>query len=159
MNLIPFGQRASTTGLVISGFGLSAFFFSTIAHTVFPGDTSSFLLLLALGTSIPMIVGFFFIRPIPLPQEKLKGAEEEDEEGILTTLLPHPDVIEPSSESLPTQLANSTDLYGKTLFKSLEFWLLFSILSIRESSFGSRRSLDPHLYSLWNRPNVSVCPS
>ncbi|KAI0078268.1 MFS general substrate transporter [Panus rudis PR-1116 ss-1] len=63
----PDRLRATTTGLVISGFGLSAFLFSTIAHVVYPGDTSEFLLLLAIGTSLPMIWGFFFVRPIPLP--------------------------------------------------------------------------------------------
>ncbi|THH01153.1 hypothetical protein EW145_g6962 [Phellinidium pouzarii] len=63
----PDEMRASTTGLVLSGFGLSAFFFSAIAHILYPGDTSSFLLLLALGTSFPMIIGFFLVRPIPLP--------------------------------------------------------------------------------------------
>ncbi|KAF9068493.1 major facilitator superfamily domain-containing protein [Rhodocollybia butyracea] len=62
--------RGSTTGLVISGFGLSAFFFSGIAHITFPGDTSSFLLLLALGTSFPMLIGFFLVRPIPLPSSE-----------------------------------------------------------------------------------------
>ncbi|KLO13820.1 MFS general substrate transporter [Schizopora paradoxa] len=62
----PDRLRASTTGIVISGFGLSAFFFSTIAHVLYPGDTSSFLLLLALGTSIPMVIGFFFVRPMPI---------------------------------------------------------------------------------------------
>lgn len=61
-----FIQRATTTGIVISGFGLSAFFFSTIAHVLYPGDTSSFLLLLALGTSLPMVIGFFFVRPMPI---------------------------------------------------------------------------------------------
>ncbi|TDL18446.1 MFS general substrate transporter [Rickenella mellea] len=63
----PDQMRASATALVISGFGLSAFFFSTIAHLFFPGDTSALLLLLALGTSFPMIMGFFLVRPIPLP--------------------------------------------------------------------------------------------
>ncbi|KAI3610638.1 mfs transporter [Moniliophthora roreri] len=63
----PDHVRGSTTGLVISGFGLSAFFFSTLAHIVAPGNTSSFLLLLALGTSLPMLVGLFTVRPIPLP--------------------------------------------------------------------------------------------
>ena len=43
-------QRATVVGLVISGFGLSAFLFSTIAHVIFPGDTSEFLLVLAVGT-------------------------------------------------------------------------------------------------------------
>ncbi|KAJ3885821.1 major facilitator superfamily domain-containing protein [Lentinula edodes] len=63
----PDKVRGSTTGLVISGFGLSAFLFSAIAHLAFPGNTSSFLLLLSLGTSFPMLVGFIFVQPIPLP--------------------------------------------------------------------------------------------
>lgn len=148
-------QRASTTGLVISGFGLSAFFFSTVSH-FFPGDTSSFLLLLALGTSAPMIIGFFFVRPIPLPQEKLEGDDEGDEEGILTTLLHqqhHPDhtteshlldhdAIERSAESLTRREVDPLpNIYGKHLFKSFDFWLLFSILSIRKPSLLSHRKL------------------
>ncbi|KAJ3998319.1 major facilitator superfamily domain-containing protein [Lentinula boryana] len=63
----PDKVRGSTTGLVISGFGLSAFLFSAIAHLAFPGNTSSFLLLLSLGTSFPMLIGFIFVQPIPLP--------------------------------------------------------------------------------------------
>lgn len=50
--------------MVVSGFGLSAFFFSTFAHTLFPGDTGSLLLVLALGSSAPMLLGFFIVRPI-----------------------------------------------------------------------------------------------
>ncbi|KIK64712.1 hypothetical protein GYMLUDRAFT_240671 [Collybiopsis luxurians FD-317 M1] len=63
----PDKVRGSMNGLVISGFGLSAFLFSAIAHQAFPGNTSSFLLLLSLGTSFPMLIGFIFVRPIPLP--------------------------------------------------------------------------------------------
>ena len=63
----PDRLRATAVGVVISGFGLSAFFFTSLSHIFFPGDTSRFLLILALGTSLPMILGFFFIRPIPLP--------------------------------------------------------------------------------------------
>lgn len=75
------------TGLVISGFGLSAFFFSALAHLFFPGDVGSLLLLLALGTSLPMIGGYFVVRPIPLPDtnnvyEPLPdGIDERDVEG------------------------------------------------------------------------------
>ncbi|KAG8905762.1 hypothetical protein FRB99_008335 [Tulasnella sp. 403] len=61
----PDKRRATVTGLVISGFGLSAFLFSTIAHIFFPGNTSDFLLLLALGTSIPPVIGILFIRIVP----------------------------------------------------------------------------------------------
>ena len=79
-------QRATTVGLVISGFGLSAFLFSTIAHIIFPGNTSEFLVVLAVGTSLPMILGFFFVRPIPLPHteyarlgEAPDALDDEDE--------------------------------------------------------------------------------
>ncbi|KAI0771714.1 MFS general substrate transporter [Trametes elegans] len=63
----PDKTRATANGIVISGFGLSAFLFSTIAHTFFPGNTSSFLFVLAVGTALPMILGFLFVRPIPPP--------------------------------------------------------------------------------------------
>lgn len=63
-------QRATTTGIVISGFGLSAFLFSTVAHVIYPGNTSEFLLVLAIGTSLPMVLGLFLIRPIPFAQQK-----------------------------------------------------------------------------------------
>lgn len=74
-------QRATTTGLVLSGFGLSAFLFSTIAHIFYPGDTSEFLLLLAIGTSLPMVWGFFFVRPIPLPHSELTHSSLEHGHG------------------------------------------------------------------------------
>ncbi|KAJ7916308.1 major facilitator superfamily domain-containing protein [Mycena leptocephala] len=53
----PDKARGTTTGIVLSGFGLSAFFFSTLAHVLFPGDTSSFLLLLSCGTAVMAIIG------------------------------------------------------------------------------------------------------
>ncbi|KAJ7661486.1 major facilitator superfamily domain-containing protein [Mycena polygramma] len=62
----PDKARATTTGIVLSGFGLSAFFFSTLAHVLFPGNTSQFLLLLSCGTAVTSIIGFFFVRAIPL---------------------------------------------------------------------------------------------
>ncbi|KAI9566753.1 hypothetical protein HD554DRAFT_2329595 [Boletus coccyginus] len=58
--------RATTTGLVVSGIGLSAFWYSLLAHTLFPGDISALLLILALGTAIPMLVGLLIVKPIPL---------------------------------------------------------------------------------------------
>ncbi|KAI9512757.1 MFS general substrate transporter [Russula earlei] len=63
----PDHLRAMAIGFVMSGFGLSAFFFSSISHILFPGNTSDFLLVLGLGTAIPVIVGLFFVRRIPLP--------------------------------------------------------------------------------------------
>ncbi|KAH7927046.1 MFS general substrate transporter [Leucogyrophana mollusca] len=72
----PDTARATTTGLVLSGFGLSAFYFSAIAHTAFPGDTSAFLLVLSLGTAIPMLVGLLIVRPVPMPsKQSIDGME------------------------------------------------------------------------------------
>jgi hypothetical protein len=65
-------QRGTTTGLVLSGFGLSAFFFATIASLAFPGDTSALLLVLALGTAIPMLLGLVIVRQVPLPPVSTK---------------------------------------------------------------------------------------
>jgi hypothetical protein len=66
-------------GLVLSGFGLSAFFFSTLAHTFFHDDTSAFILLLAVGTSFPMLIGLWLVRPIPpsLELELLHGPKHQ----------------------------------------------------------------------------------
>lgn len=64
----PDRMRATTTSIVASGFGLSAFFFSTLAHTMFPGKTSGFLLVLSIGTSIPMLIGLATVRVVQHPE-------------------------------------------------------------------------------------------
>ncbi|EJU05967.1 MFS general substrate transporter [Dacryopinax primogenitus] len=64
--------RASATAIVLSGFGLSAFVFSTLAATLFPGETSAFLLTLALGTSTSMLIGYFTVKPVPPHHQALE---------------------------------------------------------------------------------------
>ena len=69
-------------------FGLSAFAFSILGHTLFPGDTASLLLTLSIGTSLPMVLGFFFVRPIPLPSDHEEhGSESPTEQDSHTPLL------------------------------------------------------------------------
>ncbi|KAI0820729.1 MFS general substrate transporter [Trametes gibbosa] len=80
----PDQTRATANGIVISGFGLSAFLFSTIAHAFFPGNTDSFLFMLAVGTAMPMILGFFFVRPIPPPHTDPTGRLEDGAPGTPT---------------------------------------------------------------------------
>ncbi|KAI5785085.1 major facilitator superfamily domain-containing protein [Peziza echinospora] len=60
-------HRGTATALPLSAFGLSAFFFSILSSTLFPGNTGSFLLLLSVGTSSIVFVAFFFLRIIPVP--------------------------------------------------------------------------------------------
>jgi hypothetical protein len=50
---------------VAAGYGLSAFLFATIAHTIFPGNTSGFLLVLSIGTALPMLVGLALVKVAP----------------------------------------------------------------------------------------------
>ncbi|KAF8522453.1 major facilitator superfamily domain-containing protein [Hysterangium stoloniferum] len=77
----PERLRATTVGFVLSGFGLSAFLFSSLSHLFFPGDTSSFLLFLSLGTSIPIIVSFLTVQTVP-------HAELPDTLGTTRSVLP-----------------------------------------------------------------------
>lgn len=78
----PDRARASATGLVLSGFGLSAFLFSTAARVLFPGDTTSFLTLLALGTALPQLVGLWLVKTVPF--------EEDDGSDVLFHADPDP---------------------------------------------------------------------
>ncbi|KZP07252.1 MFS general substrate transporter [Athelia psychrophila] len=107
----PDRARATTTGIVLSGFGLSAFFFSTISHTIYRGDTSSFLLLLAFGTSLPMILGFFFVRRIPLPAHDLVNTTEY---GVIEEELPEDEPESTLASGAETPLLGGEPGVGRT---------------------------------------------
>ncbi|KAJ9107002.1 hypothetical protein QFC19_002870 [Naganishia cerealis] len=72
----PSSSRATASGITLAGFGLSAFFFSSLAHAVFPGRTDAFLSLLAIGTAAGMLVGVVAVRTVPV-------VDEEEEEGYV----------------------------------------------------------------------------
>lgn len=80
----PDSIRASATGAVLAGFGLSAFLFSALGHLFWPGDSGGLLALLAVGTGGPMLFAAFIIRPVPPEGERdlgptLYGRVEQDE--------------------------------------------------------------------------------
>ncbi|GAC96745.1 hypothetical protein PHSY_004329 [Pseudozyma hubeiensis SY62] len=62
-------RRGTATALVLSGFGLSAFFYSTLSHLLFPGNTGDYLLLLAFGSMTSMLIGLGLIKIIPPIEE------------------------------------------------------------------------------------------
>ncbi|KAG5643241.1 hypothetical protein DXG03_001290 [Asterophora parasitica] len=136
----PDKARATATGIVLSGFGLSAFLFSTVSRVQFAGNTSSFILLLALGTSIPMVFGFFFVRPIPLPPidpvsgvehgESSENPEESEENRALLAQAVIPDAPVRLSRRAALSQGLLPNVYGVKLFASTDFWLLFIILSL-----------------------------
>ena len=173
---------------MISGYGLSPFVFSSLSHFFLAGNTSAFLLLLALGTSLPMIMGIFLIRPIPLPAQESSDLEVSQghlEDTVSSESEPHNSVSAPlldydfaegvysnsadriavndsesyEMEDVPShqddedaiallsaqrrgfnrdatmKFDQKPNLYGKKLWISGDFWLLFTILAIRKSSF------------------------
>ncbi|KAK8846547.1 hypothetical protein IAR55_005633 [Kwoniella newhampshirensis] len=82
----PDKTRASATGAVLAGFGLSAFLFSTVGQWLYKGDAGNLLALLAGGTGIPMLIGGLLIRPVPPEGEVGVGYErigQEEEDGGL----------------------------------------------------------------------------
>ncbi|KAI6040972.1 major facilitator superfamily domain-containing protein [Pisolithus marmoratus] len=151
----PESARATTVSLVFSGLGLSAFLYSTAANTLFPGDTSAFLLLLALATSISALVALFVVRPIPLPSTALGLRVDENEDceqppgGFFTgpdidtvcigeedSLLGSGPGYESSSTSevggarTRSKTDSSPDIHGKMLWSTPEFYLVCTIMSL-----------------------------
>ena len=158
-------QRASVTSLVVAGFGLSAFFFTTLSSTLLRSTTSTFLLVLAMGTSCLMLLGFLVVRPVSLPKQGSSQLEDSDEPALspglqhrdhsqtpllnddsikvryvrtdVTTDGEHSnsvgEVME-ATRSVPVsgqEHSTALNVYGKALLNNLDFWLLFSISSMR----------------------------
>ena len=72
----------------MAGFGLSAFFFTFLSNTLLRSTTSTFLLVLALGTSCLMLFGFLFVRPVPLPEQASPRSLEDGHDIRKPALLP-----------------------------------------------------------------------
>ena len=158
---LSLSQRGFVTGVVLSALAISAFFFSSISNIFFADDTSAFLLFLSLGTSLPMILGFFLVRPIPLPDDTCGNYEARS--SSRTRLLdpnfvegqnlhhsysvPNSDATEDASEhseninsqasklsSTITDFALLRNLEDRKIFWSGDFWLLATISSLRACS-------------------------
>ena len=54
-------HRGTATGIPLSAFGLSAFFWTTLSGIVFGDDTSGYLMLVAGGTTSLVAVGMVFL--------------------------------------------------------------------------------------------------
>ncbi|KAF9062604.1 major facilitator superfamily domain-containing protein [Rhodocollybia butyracea] len=146
----PDSLRGSALGLVVSGFGLSAFIFSFIAQHVFPGKTSYLLLTLALGSALPPLIGVFVIKPIPLSAPSIHEtvAVVTDDVDSRTPLIPPISqnafaessfasesnsswgINEVRKKSIPEDSALLQHFHGRKLFASVDFWILFCSLSL-----------------------------
>ncbi|KAI6106164.1 major facilitator superfamily domain-containing protein [Pisolithus croceorrhizus] len=154
----PEWARATTVSLVFSGLGLSAFLYSTVTNILFPGDTSAFLLLLALTTSVSALVALLVVRPVPLPPIRLDlrndghGGREHIPRGRTTpfTVVPDIDTVSVTEGDSRTPLLgvrpeygsssegtrsrskpdNSPDIHGSMLWSTPDFYLVCTIMSL-----------------------------
>ncbi|KAH9963274.1 major facilitator superfamily domain-containing protein [Russula dissimulans] len=118
----PDHLRAMAVSFVMSGFGLSAFFFSSVSHILFPGNTSDFLLVLGLGTAIPVITGLFFVRLIPLPSSEETALEVGSSNSYqpLATSADPDEFQHHDPGSIPSQFQSEEDEereYGEPMLK------------------------------------------
>ena len=105
----------------------SAFLYSTIAHAIFPGNTSGFLLTLAVGTAILMALGWLLIRPCPYPDHVTQTAIENDDHGESDEFY--------SERDYPMDKGDHTQrpcISGLALMRTGDFWILFCIISLCE---------------------------
>ncbi|KDE07679.1 hypothetical protein MVLG_02139 [Microbotryum lychnidis-dioicae p1A1 Lamole] len=135
--------RATALSLVLSGFGLSAFFYSSIWRKISPttsDPTAALLLLLALGCGASMALGAITIRrpaiiipatPAPVPPPSIvvnspsPDDSEDDADTIAAGLFPSertPLVRSNSSKSVHDEVISVS---GWGLARELDFWLLF----------------------------------
>lgn len=70
-------HRGTATAFPLSGFGLSAFLFTTVSAFFFPDDTAGLLLLLTLGTVVTVFVATIFLRLIPTTYSALSTEESQ----------------------------------------------------------------------------------
>jgi hypothetical protein len=154
----PDKTRATASGVVLAGFGLSAFTFSTIGHMLFSGDAGGLLLLLALGCSAPMLLGSLIIKEVSPKMEEgyervADGPEiifdEDNDDELYQTRpnsielsrsrspAPHPrhpynhtPIPKRRVSSLPVSTSSSPDFSPMQLITNPDFHALCAVLAI-----------------------------
>ncbi|KJX98830.1 hypothetical protein TI39_contig387g00011, partial [Zymoseptoria brevis] len=66
-------HRGTATAFPLSAFGLSAFFYTTVAAIFFPDDTSGYLYLLSFGTTSMTFLGMIFLSIVTHAEDGLGG--------------------------------------------------------------------------------------
>ncbi|KAK4054917.1 hypothetical protein OIV83_000841 [Microbotryomycetes sp. JL201] len=108
-------HRGAAVATVVAGFGLSAFLYSSLSRAVASSEsdsTSTFLLLLAFGCGISMVLGSIFVRPVlPLSGERKIGysavSTDEPVVGRSSSSRPSSPALDPVS-SKPVPLSRTS---------------------------------------------------
>jgi len=127
--------RGTAMGIVIAGYGLSAFLYATISAYISGDNTSAFLLILAIGTFGSFSITATFLTPhhlatarAPLPMSPTSRPMYRS----LSTLSAHTDDDEElehatSSSKLEQKSIRTTDVGGLGLFRQVDYWLLMLV--------------------------------
>lgn len=152
-------HRGTATAFPLAAFGLSAFFFSLTGSVLFPGNTSSFLRLLAAGTFFLTFGGFFFLHVTPenrsyhaVPNgltrsnsQQLHRTSSEDGKGNRNARSGYPARTE------------EPDIRGWRLLADTEFWQLFAIMCILAGiGLMTINNIGHDVNALWKRYNSTV---
>lgn len=116
-------HRGTATAFPLSGFGLSAFAFTMIAHFAFPDNTAHYLLMLAIGTFVMVFTGMLFLRMTPPTPSYEPIASEEGPRPAFVRKNSNPLVRTTSRHSKHSSKSGNHDEQGK----------LFSILALPAS--------------------------
>ncbi|GAA5906732.1 hypothetical protein JCM6882_003288 [Rhodosporidiobolus microsporus] len=146
-------KRAAALSVVLSGFGLSAFFYSTLSSLFLHSrssssgrdTTSDFLLLLALGCLFSMLVGLLFVRPVlhpslagpspaAPPEPRVPESAEEVEASAAVPVSPTEEVADEEEEEQP-QSSERTPLLRSQSTKSVEVRNVAGLDLLKELDF------------------------
>lgn len=137
-------SRATSLAATYAGVGLSAFLYSTVAHTFFDsGSTAGLLGLLAAGSFISMLVGQVMIgrsfSALQYNQLQYQEEEEEDDDDMselgdtaLTMSASWQSNDSRKSAEVETRVevveekADVLDISGKQLWRNIDFFILFT---------------------------------
>lgn len=78
-------HRGTATAFPLAAYGLSAFFFSSIAAAAFHDDTGSFLMLLAIAPGTIALISTFFIKTFPpSAYHSVRRSERPESTGVIS---------------------------------------------------------------------------
>ena len=128
-------SRGLAFGIVVAAYGLSAFFYSSIAAWLVADDTQAFLVILAAGTFISLFGSGLFLTPdliqtayAPLPSSPTSSQPLYRTRSTSTSAEERP--IESPTEDLEQEVEDkmearrNTDLGGISLLKVNDYWAL-----------------------------------
>ncbi|GAA5866610.1 hypothetical protein JCM8547_005475 [Rhodosporidiobolus lusitaniae] len=128
-------KRAAALSVVLSGFGLSAFWYSSISslllHRHAKRDTTSdFLLLLSIGCAVSMAVGLAFVRPVLYPSLAPPVPPSTGEVETAAAAVPVEEEIgrserTPLLRTISSKSVEERNVAGGALLRELDFYLIF----------------------------------